>query len=361
MNHTPADEAAILAALLQYPGVCRAAVQRQPDEPTTLARVVPWGRRTDRSDDEIIAEIAGINPHETRFLHDEIFTEESYLAGGVVLRENSIVFDVGANIGMFALFVGARCPSAQVFSFEPIPEAFHQLRRNLYRHGVHAKLFDYGLSDTDRRATFNYFPTMSIMSCRDDYAEFDKTELVMRYVHNARECGPDGREEHLSTLEELAREGFTPTAHEVMLRRLSPVIEETGVNRIDLLKIDVQRAELDVLIGVEDRHWPLIRQITMEVHDEPGTETEGRLDIVTKLLRDHGFQVATAEEAVMRDTGRYALQAIRPEYHTDPRPVVARAGSAGPLDPQEIRQWLAARLPDGLCPDHVRVVDELGS
>lgn len=30
---------------------------------------------------------------------------------------------------------------------------------------------------------------------------------------------------------------------------------------MDLLKIDVERAELEVLAGVEAAHWPLIRQV----------------------------------------------------------------------------------------------------
>lgn len=31
--------------------------------------------------------------------------------------------------------------------------------------------------------------------------------------------------------------------------------------QVDLLKIDVERAELEVLAGVEAAHWPLIRQV----------------------------------------------------------------------------------------------------
>lgn len=34
---------------------------------------------------------------------------------------------------------------------------------------------------------------------------------------------------------------------------------------VNLLKVDVERAELDVLLGVQPRHWPLIQQVAMEV------------------------------------------------------------------------------------------------
>ena len=41
---------------------------------------------------------------ETEFLYDEIWKDNTYLRNGVILKENSTVFDVGANIGMFSTF-----------------------------------------------------------------------------------------------------------------------------------------------------------------------------------------------------------------------------------------------------------------
>jgi FkbM family methyltransferase len=35
--------------------------------------------------------------------------------------------------------------------------------------------------------------------------------------------------------------------------------------RVDLLKVDVERAELQVLQGVQQQHWPLIQQLALEV------------------------------------------------------------------------------------------------
>lgn len=35
--------------------------------------------------------------------------------------------------------------------------------------------------------------------------------------------------------------------------------------RVDLLKVDVERAELLVLQGIAPHHWPIIQQVTMEV------------------------------------------------------------------------------------------------
>ena len=43
------------------------------------------------------------------------------------------------------------------------------------------------------------------------------------------------------------------------------MIGELGLERIDLLKIDVQRAEMDVLLGLDDAALAKVRQIVLEV------------------------------------------------------------------------------------------------
>lgn len=199
------------------------------------------------------------------------------------------------------------------------------------------------------------------MSCRSDYADLDnEVDLIKQYVANTRETGATGRDDHLAQVEALVAKDFELTERHCRLRSLSEVIEETAVARIDLLKIDVQRAELDVLRGVEERHWSLIQQISMEVHDEKGTPTEGRVQLVKDLLTANGFRATVAEEDLLRGTGRYAVQAVRPEYADDPRPVVASAESGKPrLDPLAIAGWLAERRPAGRLPDEVVLVDSL--
>ncbi|GAC1439373.1 MAG: hypothetical protein NVSMB51_17210 [Solirubrobacteraceae bacterium] len=45
-------------------------------------------------------------------------------------------------------------------------------------------------------------------------------------------------------------------------------MRETALDRVDLLTIDVERAELDVLAGVGAADWPKLRQIVIDVHGE---------------------------------------------------------------------------------------------
>jgi hypothetical protein len=54
---------------------------------------------------------------ELQFLHEEIFMTGCYDDLG--LPERPFVIDVGANIGMFAIFIKARYPAAEILAFEP--------------------------------------------------------------------------------------------------------------------------------------------------------------------------------------------------------------------------------------------------
>ncbi len=64
------------------------------------------------------------------------------------------------------------------------------------------------------------------------------------------------------------------------LRTLSSIMQDQALDCVDLLKIDVERAELDVLAGLDDCDWPKVQQLVMEVHD-----IEDRLQVVEQLLR----------------------------------------------------------------------------
>jgi len=69
---------------------------------------------------------------------------------------------------------------------------------------------------------------------------------------------------------------------------VSDVIDAHGLDSVSMLKIDVERAELDVLTGVSDAHWPRIHRVNLECHDS--------LDRVLDLLRHRaGFDVVRVD------------------------------------------------------------------
>ena len=81
---------------------------------------------------------------------------------------------------------------------------------------------------------------------------------------------------------------------------VSDIMQDYGLPHVDLLKIDVERAELDVLLGIRDADWRRIAQVVLEVHD-----IQNRLEQVSALLRHKaGFTSVnvTQDEALQGST-----------------------------------------------------------
>lgn len=253
---------------------------------------------------------------EAEHFYEDIFEKRIYLRHGVTLQSGDCVFDVGGNIGMFALFAHRHAPGARIHTFEPAPPLFHRLRTNLALNGVAARAFNVGIADGERSARFTFYPNSSGMS--SFYADAEEERAVLRVMmRRQRQHGVPEMDTLLEYGDELLDERFRAVEMECRLRPLSAVIREEGVERIDLLKVDVQKAELDVLRGIEDRDWPRIRQVVMEVHD-----LGGRVDEVSGLLRARGFRVAVEQDEAVEGSILFNLFAVRPA----PPPRVSEAG-----------------------------------
>src|SRR6202158_3315246 len=93
-------------------------------------------------------EIVHLNQYETDYLYREIFEDECYLKHGIRLPDGASGGDIGANIGLFSLFVMSRCRNPRIYAFEPAPAAFDLLKANCDVYGSSAQAFNLGVSDT---------------------------------------------------------------------------------------------------------------------------------------------------------------------------------------------------------------------
>jgi FkbM family methyltransferase len=250
-------------------------------------------------------EIAYQSRAEVDFFYKDIFEKQIYLKHGVALHDGDTVFDVGANIGFFTLFAHRQARDLTVYAFEPAPPLFEILSLNAEAHGVNARLFNCGVSAAPGSATLTFYPNSSGMTTF--YAEQEAEKEVLRAImENQLRQGVAGMERVMRHADDLLEERFKSLSYECRLRTLSEVIREERVERIDFLKIDVQKSESDVLAGIDEADWPKIRQLVIEVHD-----IDDRLGQIHGLLRGRGYEVAVEQDDHYENSILYNLFARR--------------------------------------------------
>jgi FkbM family methyltransferase len=73
-----------------------------------------------------------------------------------LMKDGDTVFDVGANIGWYALHVAQRYPSVAVHSFEPLPTTFEQLKKNI-RLNENQSIAAHNFGFSDKAGEFEFF------------------------------------------------------------------------------------------------------------------------------------------------------------------------------------------------------------
>lgn len=187
---------------------------------TATARLrTPFDDRTFRlAGDEDDGSVMGALRHGDGLYEPDLMVVLSRLVG-----PDWVCLDVGANIGAIAVVLAHLCPAGRVHAFEAAPENHAHLVANLDANGAsNAVAHHAALYDRDGTLTLHFTSSFAAGS----------------FVSDAVDEG---------------------VAHEVPARRLDSWVAEEGLDRVDLVKLDVEGAEARVLDGATatiERHRP---------------------------------------------------------------------------------------------------------
>jgi amino acid adenylation domain-containing protein/FkbM family methyltransferase len=358
----------IEAALRSHPQVREAVVLAREDSPgdkKLVGYVVPvWGGSLREARVYKLPSGTSIfhqNRSETEFVYRKIYEQQTYLRHGIALPKDACVFDVGANIGVFMLHVGEHCPQGRIYAFEPLPAVFETLRNNASICAAPALVFPIGLSNEEGVVDFTYYRGNTIMSGVKSQADSAEDLEIVKGLMGNPALGPGALPQNA---DELLGEIMRGESCSCRLRRLSDVMREEHVEHIDLLKIDVERAEWGVLEGIDAADWRKIDSLVMEVHDRVCDYPGSRLLQITELLESQGYEV-TAEENQDIHGGLYNLYAVRPQATRAPRAIIAGKPD-GQLTPAHaiisapgLRSHVQGLLPAYMVPAAIVLLDAL--
>jgi FkbH-like protein/FkbM family methyltransferase len=252
-------------------------------------------------------EIAHLNEYETNYVYKEIFEDQCYLRHGIQLRDGDTVVDIGANIGLFSLFVLDRCPRAKIYAYEPSPIVYELLKANCAAYGPNVLAFNRGVSDRAKSALFTFYEKSSVFSSfhGDEREDKEAIQAVVRNILRNQTSAPnESLEEYV---DELTADRLRQTTCECRLTSVSDIIRENRIERIGLLKIDAEKSELEIIRGIEDHHWSIIDQVVVEIHDR----TKKVVREIEEMLTQKGYHCAVEEEELLKSSGLFNIYAAR--------------------------------------------------
>ena len=245
-------------------------------------------------------EIAQLNKTETEFVYKEVFVDKVYLRHGIMLKPGDCVFDVGANIGMFCVFLQEHFKGVKVHAFEPSPEIFSVLRANTSKYDDQVVAHQVGVSNQSRKATFTFYPSYSILSGFHADDSSDTQTIRAGIISQWRARFPDQPDPDERFQEALIAGALSgKVEYECQLRAITELIAESGVSEISLLKVDAEGCEVEILFGLSDNDWKRIRQIVIEIHSTNPSD----LPTIRAMLDKHGYQYEIEAEKGLELSG----------------------------------------------------------
>jgi FkbM family methyltransferase len=146
-----------------------------------------------------------------------------------IYREKNVFFiDVGANIGRYSLYLAKKFPTMLVIALEPDPEAYLALIKGIQANGL-----------------------SNVIAL--NLAAYNSNGYVTLFRKRS------------STLSSIVNQTDAFEVLKVRAMRMDDLVKKLNINNIDIVKIDVEGAELYVLQGLEESIKKFKPKIIIEV------------------------------------------------------------------------------------------------
>jgi FkbM family methyltransferase len=184
-----------------------------------------------------------------------------------VLRPGDVFLDIGANIGCYSLAAAAKVGlEGKVIAFEPVAHVFKNLQ-------------------------FNFELNRLNQAKAEKLAIYDREGSVTMHVAGRENLGMS------SMLRHDAENGQT---EEVITSTLDGYLAENGIEGVDLIKLDIEGAELAALKGMCNTLTNLRPVLIIEIIDTMTPDGEAILE----LLRELNYKAFTLNEEGIKENFR---------------------------------------------------------
>ncbi|EKD85576.1 MAG: methyltransferase FkbM family [uncultured bacterium] len=176
------------------------------------------------------------------------------------LKKNPVIIDIGANIGDSILYFKWLYPDSKIYAFEPLPIAYQLLQKNIINnHLKNVYAFNVGLGSNEKKIKI--------------YSDLEGTSGSSTI--NKKASGS-----------QLKNSKY----QDVKIVKISNLKEIKALNKINLIKIDIEGAEADLLDDLKNI-LPKTDRVIFEYHVVPNI-SENSFDKIVKILRESQFSLS---------------------------------------------------------------------
>lgn len=184
--------------------------------------------------------------------YNEFFVDDIYRNFNI--NNLDTVIDIGANVGLFAKYMYSK-GAEKVVLVEANPNLEEKINNILDEDSNRSSVYLSPIFSEKKTVTFNYSDSNSAIGS----IAFDSTKGV----------------DYESLTNSLELETIT----------LDEIIEKEGIERISLLKCDIEGGEYDLIPSLTDKQMSMIDKFMIEIHSNDNNQIQPILD----KLESHGF------------------------------------------------------------------------
>jgi FkbM family methyltransferase len=178
----------------------------------------------------------------------EIWIENIYKKKNFDIKNNDIIIDIGANIGLFSLWAYQFCKKGQIYCYEPNNDNFIILEKNILENNLtNISAFKKIVSNTEgirKLYQTNDFGTNNIYGSKNDSIDVQSITL-------------------------------------------EKIFDENKISNCSFLKMDCEGAEYEILLNLPESFFTKINKICLEYHNM--TELNHNVNDLIKKLKSYKF------------------------------------------------------------------------
>jgi amino acid adenylation domain-containing protein/FkbM family methyltransferase len=299
-----------------------------------------------------------VNRKEADAAYEQIFVEQAYLRHGISIKDGDCIVDVGADIGIFAVFAGRLANNLRMFCLEADPKKFECLTLNTGAWAQGVQCLPFGTGYEARSAEAEYFRALSQSPEHEPNATVEGDAVNARSSSRERESW--GYEQFAQEAGDRVATDSPSEAVPAPPQTLSDILADSEIAWVHLLRIRATGSELEILSEFGPSEWSKIGQLVI------AAEQWQDLESVAALLERRGYGVVIDRGSSPEESQPAYLYAIRVSGETS-QPLQTETALPVPslgrwdeqvLTPVTLRKKLRERLPQYMVPAAFILMDK---